>query len=323
MNKVKTLSINKQEIQLNKVWMYIKDIIPYLGLISLLILFGTTTDGRFLRVSNIGVILKQSAIVLVGTMGTTFVMAHGNLDFSLGGELALCSLAGWYASQLHPALILPVCVLTGVVLSYIIAKVHVKLNVPVFTAGLCVMFIGKSVVMTLGSTTVMTTPAVYNKFDTVNFYLIVSAVVIVIAYILFEYTKIGKFNKSIGVNPNAAIYSGIPVDKYKVLAFVITGFAVGLSSFLSIIRSGGLSSQTGATFEIDVLLVMVLGGIPLSGGTGVKIRNGVIGALIFYMLNNGLTLWGVSAEIINIIKGVLFLIIVRLTYDRHNGKEIF
>jgi len=68
---------------------------------------------------------------------------------------------------------------------------------------------------------------------------------------------------------------------------------------------------------------MVLGGIPLSGGTGVKIRNGVIGALIFYMLNNGLTLWGVSAEIINIIKGVLFLIIVRLTYDRHNGKEIF
>lgn len=216
MNKVKTLSINKQEIQLNKVWMYIKDIIPYLGLISLLILFGTTTDGRFLRVSNIGVILKQSAIVLVGTMGTTFVMAHGNLDFSLGGELALCSLAGWYASQLHPALILPVCVLTGVVLSYIIAKVHVKLNVPVFTAGLCVLFIGKSVVMTLGSTTVMTTPAVYNKFDTVNFYLIVSAVVIVIAYILFEYTKIGKFNKSIGVNPNAAIYSGIPVDKYKV-----------------------------------------------------------------------------------------------------------
>ncbi|NMA67669.1 MAG: ABC transporter permease, partial [Clostridiaceae bacterium] len=93
MNKIKTLSINKQEDQLNKVWMFVKDIIPYLGLLSLLILFGTTTNGRFLRVSNIGVILKQSAIVLVGTMGTTFVMAHGNLDFSLGGELALCSLA--------------------------------------------------------------------------------------------------------------------------------------------------------------------------------------------------------------------------------------
>ena len=323
MNKIKTLSINKQEDQLNKVWMFVKDIIPYLGLLSLLILFGTTTNGRFLRVSNIGVILKQSAIVLVGTMGTTFVMAHGNLDFSLGGELALCSLAGWYASQLNPILMLPVCIGTGVLLSYIIAKVHVKLNVPVFTAGLCVMFIGKSVVMTLGSTTVMTSPAVFNKFDTVNFYLIVSVVVIVLAYILFDFTKVGKFNKSIGVNPNAALYSGIPVDKYKVLAFVITGFAVGLSSFLSIIRSGGLSSQTGATFEIDVLLVMVLGGIPLSGGVGVKIRNGVIGALIFYMLNNGLTLWGVSAEIINIIKGILFLVIVCLTYERNSGKEIF
>lgn len=324
MSRANILAAGKVENnQSSRLMQLLKDIIPYFGFLFLFIVFALTTKGRFIKPSNITLILKQASIVMIGTMGTTFVMAHGNLDFSIGGELALCALAGWYASQLSPFLMLPICILTGIVLSWLISKIHVKLGVPVFTAGLCIMFIGKGIAQSLGATTVMTSSTVFNRFDTVNFYLIVSAVVVVISYVLFENTRLGKFNKAIGVNPKTAQYSGIPVNKYKVLAFVITGAAVGLSAFLSIIRAGGVTAQTGATFEIDVLLVMVLGGIPLSGGSGVKIRNGVIGAITFFMLNNGLTLWGVSAEIIYVIKGLLFLVIVSLSYDRNTGKEIF
>lgn len=296
---------------------FLLEAMPFLGFLILLLFFTITTSGDFLSLKNITLIIKQSAILIVGAMGTIFVMAHGNIDFSLGGELALCALGGWFASQIHPALLLPACILVGVFCSYLVGLIHIKFNVQVFSAGMCVMFIGKGIVQTVTSMT-MPIPSVYSKWDTFSLYFAFIIGAIVIAYILMEYTKVGKYNKAIGVNIKAAFFSGVPVGRYKTLAFIITGFMVGISAFLTLIRSGGVFSQTGATFEIDVLMVMVLGGMPLSGGQGTKIRNGVMGALTYYMLNNGLVLLGVSAEIIYMIKGLLFLLIVSFSYDRKN-----
>lgn len=301
----------------------LREFFPYLGFLILFLLFSLTTEGRFFTLSNLRLVVKQSAVVLVGTLGATFVMAHGNLDFSLGGELALCALAGWYAAQIHPLLLLPACILAGAVLSFIIAKAHTALGVPVFTAGMCVMFIGKGVLQAIGPSQVMTCPELYSGLDEVNFYIICAVILTGIAYVLFDYTKLGRYNRMIGVNERASAFSGISVARYKELAFLLTGVSVGIAAFLTIVRSGGVSAQTGGTYEIDVLLALVLGGVSLSGGSGVRIRNGVLGALTYYMLNNGLTLWGISAEIIYVIKGLLFLLIVSFSYDRKNGKEIF
>ena len=103
----------------------IKDFTPYIGILALVVLFALTTGGKFLRVANLSLILKQSVIVMIGALGSAFVLSHGNIDFSIGGELALCCLISYYVAQINPYLLLPACIIIGMLLSLFVSVVHV------------------------------------------------------------------------------------------------------------------------------------------------------------------------------------------------------
>lgn len=295
----------------------VKNIFPYLGLIFIMVLFTFTTEGRFLRPGNIVLIFKQSVIVMIGALGSSFVLAHGNMDFSIGGEMALCCLASYYVAQLNPYLMFPACILIGLLLSLATGVVHVVVGVPAFVSGMCVMFIGKGIVQSVSGSG-LTCPPLYGALDETWFYMAALASVLLLAAVLFNYTKIGRYNRLIGSNSQASFLSGIDTGWYKIMAFLVSGFCVGVASFLTLVRSGGVSAQSGATFEMDTIIVLTLGGAPLSGGAGVRLRSALLGALTYFVLSNGLVLWGVRSEIIFIIKGILFLAIVALTFDRSN-----
>ncbi len=304
-----------------KVTEWVKKAIPFLGLIILILLFGATTEGRFLKIANLKNIFSQAAIVMVAGTGCSFVMSHNNLDFSLGGACAMSAVAGIIVgSKVSYALMLPVCLSVGMLCGLITAVLHVKAQIPAFMAGMCVMFAGRGLAQGAYLQFVMTLPKEYKVLQNILFYLGVVVVVFVIAYILFEYTKIGKFNKLIGSNPQVAKLSGIPVNKYKVIAFVVSGFTVGVAAFMSIIRGGGVGAQTGTNLETNVLLALTLGGFPLTGGSQSKMRSIIIGSLVLFILNNGLQLWGVDPTVINVIKGAVFLVVVYITIDRGSGK---
>lgn len=295
----------------------LQHVFPYLGLIFIVTLLAFTTGGRFLRPGNLILIFKQSVIVMIGALGSSFVLAHGNMDFSIGGEMALCCLMSYYVAQLNPYLMFPACILIGLLLSLMVSVVHVVIGVPAFVSGMCVMFIGKGIVQSVSGSG-LTCPSLYGVLDETWFYLLVLAVVLSATAVLFNFTKIGRYNRLIGSNPQASFLSGIDTGRYKILAFLVSGLCVGIASFLTLVRSGGVSAQSGATFEMDTIIVLTLGGAPLSGGSGVKLRSALLGTLTYFVLSNGLVLWGVRSEIIFIIKGVLFLAIVALTFDRSN-----
>ena len=298
------------------------DVFPLIGFLVIAVLFQLTSHGRFLTIGNLKLIVIQSAIVMIGALGTTFVLAHGNVDLSIGGVLAMACLMGWYAAQIHPLLLFPACFLSAVLFSFIVSLTHVVLGVPAFISGLCTMFIGKGIIQSVAGSA-LSTPAVYSGLDNVWFYIAVMAVAVVVSCMLFQDTRLGRYNAAIGANQTAAQLSGIRVGLYKTLAFLFSGGAIGIGAFLTMIRSGGITASTGNTFQIDCLIVMVLGGVPLSGGFGVKIRNVILGAFTFYMLNNGLIMSGVSPVFVFAIKGLLFLLIVTVTFNRQNGQEIF
>lgn len=294
------------------------DLFVAAGTLVIMLLFSILTHGRFLALANLKLIVMQSAIVMIGALGTSFVLAHGNVDLSIGGVLALSCLAGYWFAKIHPLLMFPACLISAIVLSLIVGATHVVLGIPAFIGGLCAMFIGKGIVGSVAGSA-LATPSMYTQLDNITFYLIVIAVMCIAAYILFQYTKIGRYNSAIGTNPRCAQLSGVNVGFYKMAAFGISGAAVGVSAFLSMIRSGGITASTGNTYQIDCLIVLVLGGLSLSGGYGVRIKNIVLGSLIYYMLNNGLIMSGVNAAFVFTIKGVLFLLIVAITYNRQSG----
>ncbi len=298
---------------------FFKKVTPFLGLIVVFAIFATTTEGKFTAFSNLQLILIQSAMTMVAGIGVTFVMAHGNLDFSLGGELAICAVVGIFASRITPWMALPATILTGIVCSSFVAVVHNVMRVPTFVVGLCIMFLGRGIATAAAATDPMRTPNEISALDNIWFYLITVVAVYIIAYFIYEYTKIGKYNRVIGSNEKAAMLSGVPVSKYKLIAFTITGVCLGIAAFMSLIRVGSATGQTGTSFEINVLIALVLGGVSLTGGSSVKMRSIIVGTLIYMMLNNGLTLLGVNPNLINSIKTVVFLASVYAAYDRSSS----
>lgn len=293
----------------------IRKIIPIAGLLILIILFSLTTKGKFFTWRNLQNIVMQASIAMVAAVGTVFVMAHNNLDFSLGGACALSSVLAYLVSGGNLWLFIVLAIVFGVCCGLFSAVVHIYGRVPAFMGGLCLMFAGRGVAQTASaSRNMMVAKAVaLNNFWV---FLTVVAVVYGIGFFLFNYTKIGKYQKLIGTNPKATELSGVSVNKYKAIAFVISGVTLGVAASLALSRSLAVTGNTGLNLETDVLLALSLGGIAMAGGSATRIRSAIIGVLTYYILNNGMLLWGMNPDYVDIVKAVFFLATVSISIDR-------
>jgi ribose transport system permease protein len=90
-----------------------------------------------------------------------------------------------------------------------------------------------------------------------------------------------------------------------------------------LIRAGGIvTAGSGSGLEFDVMIALILGGFPLSGGSAAKLRAVIIGAFTITILSNGMILWGLDMNFVNAIKGLLFLVIIAVSYDRSRIKQV-
>ena len=299
----------------------IRKIVPIAGLIILFVLFSVTTSGMFLKWNNLQSLILQSAITMVAAVGTAFVMAHNNLDFSLGGECAMSCVFAYLIVGNNLWLFFLMCIVIGVLCGLFSAVLHIKGKVPAFIAGLCLMFAGRGIAESVCSTQSMllVQAAALNH---IGFFIIVLVIVVAVGVLLFNFTKIGKYQKLIGTNPKAAELSGISVSKYKTIAFVLSGLTLGIAACLTVVRSPNIVSSIGTNLETNVLLALSLGGMSMTGGSSSKMRSAVIGTLIFYILNNGLTLWGLDANYVDIVKAAFFLFTVTISIDRSQYEVI-
>lgn len=293
----------------------IKRIVPVAGLVIMFLMFAFTTDGKFLAWVNLQNLIIQSAITMVAAVGTAFVMAHNNLDFSLGGACALSCVLSYLIAGQNLILFFVLCIVFGVLCGLFSALLHIKGQIPAFMAGMCLMFAGRGVAQSVAAqkNMLMVRAASLNN---IWFFLMVLIVVVALGFLVFNYTRIGKYQKLIGTNPKAAELSGISVSKYKTIAFAISGATIGIAACLTVIRSAAIIGNTGLNLETNVLLALSLGGISITGGSATRMRSAIIGALIFFILNNGLTLWGLNPDYVDIVKAVFFLLTVTISIDR-------
>jgi len=298
-----------------------KEVSNFLGLVFIVVFFTIITKGRTVSFANLKLMGLQSIILIIGGLGATFTLSHGTIDFSLGGVLGMSATAGALAGILHPSLILPVCILAGLVTGVFMAGVHITTKIPTIIVGLAMMFVGRGITTIVGMKRKLNLPVSLNWMDNYWVYFSFLIIVLILAYILFEFTKVGKYNKAMGSNMIAAKMSGIPLSRYKIYAFIISGITVGICAFLSMLRTGSVDIATGRGFELNVLICLVLGGASLTGGTKIKLRGVIAGVLILTVLENGLIMWGIDVNIIGVVRGILFLVVVGLSYDRQKGES--
>ena len=113
----------------------------------------------------------------------------------------------------------------------------------------------------------------------------------------------------LGGNEKAAYISGVKLNRVKIIIYSISGIMASISGLIITSRLSSAQPTAGASYEMDAIAAVVLGGTSLSGGKG-RILGTLIGALIIGVLNNGLNIIGVSAFWQQVVKGVVILIAV-------------
>jgi ribose transport system permease protein len=308
---------------------------PLLILIGLCILITIITP-RFLSPINLAGIARQTAILLTVAMGVSLVIMMGGIDLSVEGVMALSSVTASLlvaslkpetgAFQLAPNLNLG---LFGIVIAIGVATLmgllngllHTKLRIPSFmvTLGMLSVGIGLATWLSGGIDVRLFDPMLRgwarDSIGPVPNLAVFGLVVFFVALFLERYTRFGRYIRAIGGAEDRAKLVGIPVDRYKVIAFTVAGLFYGIAGVLSTGRVGAGTSTVGQGQLFAAITAVVVGGTALTGGTGGIVQT-LIGALIVTVISNGMIMVGVNNWIQLAVQGVIITIAVALTMDR-------
>lgn len=298
-----------------------------LFLIVLSIIFGIINP-RFFTPKNFGFILKQSSVLLIVSLAETFVILTGSIDLSLQGIVVLsCVVTAKmldifnFSSPLVVIFIILISVGIGSICGLLNGLILTKGKIPSFliTLGTGTMFQGFCLLIT-GGYTIPITNSYYKwlgsgdilKIPTIA---IIALIVYIYAVFLNNYTPFGRYVFAVGGGELTARYSGISVDKIKLIVFVFAGMLAGLGGALTSARLGAGTSTAGGSIELDVIAATVMSGTSLSGGVG-NVSKTILGVCAITLLSNGLNIIGVSPHIQIVLKGFIVILVVFSSTDR-------
>ena len=297
--------------------------LPLIGLVLVFAAFALLTRGRSLKTTNLVTVFNQSFFIMIAGIGATFVYAHGGIDLSIGALQGLCV---FVAVKLMIEANIFVGALAAIALGafsgLILGSISAYVRIPVFIAGLSLQYIWKGMLKVATSKEMINIPAGYTWIDNWGVKLAILILIFAAGYYCFNYTRFGRYVKAIGGNITVAKLSGVEVEKYTILSYVVLGICVGIGAVLSGIRAGGVNPNSGSGFEMDVLIAVVLGGMPLNGGAGARVICGVVGALMIVVIENGFVLMGADPNLVGGIKGIIFIVTVFITFARKKGQVI-
>ena len=320
MNNVK----KPEQMARHAIWRKIdfRMIFPALGLIIVVIAFQVLSGGRVLTPINLRAVLNDVFPVMIGATGYAFLLSQGNLDFSIGANMAVSAALAALAAAVSPILALPVGILAGASIGALNGFTHAVLKVNSFIATLAMQFVLSGVVLLVLRGGLLSVPLFMLAWNTLHLRLAVLFSVLIVGFIVFQFTAYGKYCRALGSCIEAARQSGVNILLIKIIPFVIMGALVGLLSFFSLIRTATASSHTGGDLLMSVLNAILLGGIPITGGATSRFRAVVIGSLTITFLNNGMILMGFAPNIRQLFQGLIFLAAISITFDRKNTKVI-
>jgi len=308
-------------------------------LIGLVILISILTGGIFLRIENLLNVLRQISVIGIIALGVTMVIITAGIDLSSGAVVAIVSVA--VASLLQapdaadrlfkggsPWPVLPVILIglaVGVAIGMVNGLMVSKLKIPPFIATLGMMTFARGwafiysqgrprgslvdAFQVIGQGTILGIP---NPA-------IILIVCVVLAYVILQHTLWGRYTFALGSNLQAAVVSGIKIDRYLILVYTFAGFLAAVAAIVLTARIGSGQPGLGLGYELDAIAASVIGGTSLAGGLG-SAGGTLIGALIIGVMKNGLDILNVSADFQQIARALI--IVVAVTIDvRKNARK--
>jgi simple sugar transport system permease protein len=307
-----------------------------LTIIALIIIFSATMSS-FRTISNMTTILRAVCIVTIIATGMTFSLVVNGIDLSVGSAATLANTVNmtflvWFSFGSTPGGTLLAMLIT-IMISLAIAAVNsfliVKLKIFDMLATLATMFMFEGVAMTYagggainermvkpdGLTAVGKVPAFLRTMGREPWIIIIMLFVVVLAFIFLTYTKHGRYMYAVGANAEAARLSGINVQKYRALAYVLSAIMASIGGILIGARVGNAQINSGSPYLMGSVAAAHIG-ISVAGIGRPNAFGTLAGAIIIGILENGLIMASVPYYTVNIFKGLVLAIALALNYIR-------
>ncbi|GMO54030.1 MAG: ABC transporter permease [Termitinemataceae bacterium] len=299
----------------------------------------TDSSGRstFLTVANFTAILRAVCIVTIIAIGMTFSLTVNGIDLSVGSAATLANTVNmtflvWFAfgSTIFGTF---AAMLLTLIISLTIAAVNalliVKLRIFDMLATLATMFMFEGVAMTYagggainermirpdGTASSGIVPQFLRTMGKEPWIIIIMLVIVVLAFLFLTYTKHGRYMYAVGANAEAARLSGINVQKYRALAYILSAIAASVGGMLIGARVGNAQINSGAPYLMGAVAAAHIG-ISVAGVGRPNAFGTLAGAFLIGVLENGLVMASVPYYTVNIFKGLVLAIALALNYVR-------
>lgn len=299
---------------------------PLVGFVILFVVLSIMSP-EFLTFDNLRNVALQTTVNALMAVGMTFVILTSGIDLSVGSALALTAAISaqlmvsgmnpWLASIIGLAVGAAAGFLNGLLVSY------GRLAPFIVTLGTQQLFRGLTEIYTKGMP-IFNLPNSFSDFGSnyiwgIPIPVYVTLAVIIVAWIVLQRTVAGRRIYALGGNEKVAHLAGVPVKRYLIWVYAISGFLAALAGLVLTSRLGSAEPTAGTGYELDAITAVVLGGTSLFGGEGTLIGT-VIGALILGVIDNGLNLLNVNSFYQDAVKGVIILIAIMLDRKKASDK---
>lgn len=300
-------------------------LLPIAALVVLFAILCGVVLGKGYRLDMyIRIIFNEGVVLAVVATGATFIYTLGSFDISLGASTLFSAALGvmtYNATGSLPLMLLTImAVAIGCSLaSSVLASVF---GLPVFVTTVAMMSVLSAVSAQIITTNggalggISIPSSVVQPFDVIWVKVLILAVFIAACVFVFNCTNTGRRQKFLGGNPVCAKLTGISMNRYAIIAFIMAGTGVGIGAFLTLVYTPSVTATTAGSIGMNILVAIVFGGMPISGGPRSKIYAAVTGGFSYIILNNILKMlidsnagYGIS----QIVSAVFFLAVVYLT----------
>lgn len=295
---------------------------PFVGLL-LVTTFMVFASDNFLTGANLENIVRQVSINAIIAVGMTCVILTGGIDLSVGPVMALSGTlsAGLLVAGVPPPLAIGAGLAIGVGFGLGNGLLVAYLQMPPIIVTLATMGIARGLgLLYTDGYPISGLPDWFAWFGRgtllgVQVPILIMLLTYLLAWVMLQHTRMGRYVYAIGGNEEAVRLSGVRAARFKLAVYAISGFTAALAGLVLSSRLMSGQPNAGASFELDAIAAVVLGGASIAGGRGV-ILGTLVGAMLLGVLNNGLNMLGVSPYVQSVIKGGIILLAIFISRQR-------
>jgi galactofuranose transport system permease protein len=304
--------------------------IPILATLTLLLIMYTTSVANFENFGQPSVVVnlfRDNAVLLVVSVGMTFVILTGGIDLSVGAVISLTTTltatllqGGW-----PPLVVLVLVLLLGSLLGAGMGAVIHYYKVEPFIATLAGLFLARGLALFINQNSIPIRDKLWKALSEYRIVLadgvvtkipaVTAVAVVLIAAAVLAWTRFGRNVYAIGGSADSALLMGLPVGRTRIAVYTLSGFCAALGGVLFSINSTSGWALQGSGLELDAIASVVIGGVLLTGGSG-YVFGSLLGVMVYGLIQTIITFQGdLNAAWTRIIIGVLlfgFIVLQRL-----------